>query len=68
LANEPAPALLADFEAGLKLCLEGQWPAALERFERHPEDPPSVAYAAQCSKHLSAASQTWDGVWSLTEK
>ena len=68
LANEPTPAFLADFEAGVKLCLEGQWPAALERFERHPEDPPSVAYAAQCRKHLSTASQTWDGIWSLTEK
>ena len=68
LASEPAPALLADFEAGLKLCLEGQWPAALERFERHPEDPPSVVYAAECRKHQGAASQTWDGIWSLTEK
>jgi adenylate cyclase len=68
LAGEPAPGFLADFEAGLKLCLEGQWQAALERFERHPEDPPSVAYAAQCRKYLNAASQTWDGIWSLTEK
>ena len=66
LATEPAPAFLPDFEAGLKLCLAGQWQEALELFARHPEDPPSLAYAAQCRKHLP--SQTWDGIWSLTEK
>ena len=52
LAGDPAPGFLPDFEAGLKLCLTGQWQEALELFERHPEDPPSVAYAAQCRKHL----------------
>jgi len=68
LAADPAPGFLADYEAGLRLCLAGQWQQALELFERHPGDPPSVVYAAQCRKHLSAASQTWDGIWSLTEK
>jgi adenylate cyclase len=65
-AGEPVPGFLPDFEAGLRLCLAGQWQEALERFERHPEDPPSLTYAAQCKKHLP--SQTWDGIWSLTEK
>jgi adenylate cyclase len=68
LANEPPPAFLPDFEAGLKLCLAGQWQPALEHFERHPEDPPSAVYAAQCRKYLSGTSRTWDGIWSLTEK
>jgi adenylate cyclase len=67
-AGEPPPGFLADFEAGLKLCLASQWPEALERFERHPEDPPSVAYAAQCRTRSSAGSRAWDGIWSLTEK
>jgi adenylate cyclase len=65
-ASDPAPGFLPDFEAGHKLCLTGQWQEALEHFERHPEDPPSLAYAAQCRKHLP--SQSWDGIWSLTEK
>jgi adenylate cyclase len=68
LATEPVPGFLPDFEAGLKLCLAGQWQDALERFERHPEDPASLAYAAQCRKRLGALAQTWDGIWSLTEK
>jgi adenylate cyclase len=67
-AGEPVPAFVPDFEAGLKLCLAGQWQEALERFERHPEDPPSVAYAAQCRIRSSAGARTWDGLWSLTEK
>jgi adenylate cyclase len=65
-ASEPVPGFLPDFEAGLRLCLAGRWHEALERFERHPEDPPSLTYAAQCRKYLP--SQTWDGIWSLTEK
>ena len=67
-AGEPQPGFLADFEAGLKLCLVNQWQEALERFDRHPEDPPSVAYAAQCRTRLSAGFHSWDGVLSLTEK
>ena len=67
-AGEPPPRFLADFEAGLKLCLAGQWQEALERFERQPEDPPSVAYAAQCRSRLAAGAHVWDGIWSLTEK
>ena len=66
-ADEQAPAFLADFEAGLKLCLMGLWQEALECFERHPEDPASLAYAAQCGKYLGGL-QTWDGIWNLTEK
>jgi adenylate cyclase len=66
--GEPLPGFLADFEAGLKFCLASQWPEALERFARHPEDPPSVAYAAQCRTRLRAESRAWDGIWSLTEK
>jgi len=65
-AGEAAPGFLSDFEAGLRLCLPGQWQEALERFEHHPEDPASLAYAAMCRKHLP--SQIWDGVWNLTEK
>jgi adenylate cyclase len=65
-AGEPVPGFLPDFEAGLRLCLAGHWQEALERFERHPEDPPSLTYAARCRKYLP--SQIWDGIWSLTEK
>ncbi len=67
-AGEPESGFLADFEAGLKLCLAGQWQEAMERFERHPEDPPSIAYVAQCRTRLTDGSGTWDGIWSLTEK
>lgn len=66
-AGETMPVFVPDFEAGLALCLAGQWPQALEHFERHPEDPPSVAYAAQCRK-LMAGGRSWDGIWSLTDK
>ena len=65
-AGEPAPGFVSDFEAGLRFCLAGQWHEALERFERHPEDPAGLAYAALCKKY--SPSKTWDGVWSLTEK
>jgi adenylate cyclase len=68
LAGDPAPGFLPDYEAGLKLCLANRWPEALDHFERHPEDPPSLAYAAQGRKHLEAESPAWDGIWSLTEK
>jgi adenylate cyclase len=67
-ASEPAPGFLPDFEAGVKFCLAGQWQEALGCFERHPEDPPCLTYAAQCRKYLNAGSQTWDGIWNLTEK
>jgi adenylate cyclase len=67
-ASEPLPGFVSDFEAGLRLCLGGRWREALEQFERHPEDPPSVAYAAQCRRRLGAEAQAWDGIWSLTEK
>ena len=67
-AGDPPPAFLADFEAGLRLSLANQWPQALALFERHPEDPPSVAYANQCRSRLKTDAGTWDGVWSLTEK
>jgi adenylate cyclase len=66
--GEPIPGYVPDFEAGLKLCVAGQWREALERFERHPEDRPSVVYAAQCRTRLAAGAHTWDGIWSLTEK
>jgi adenylate cyclase len=68
LAGEPQPAFVPDFEAGLKLCLNGQWQEALDCFQRHPEDPPSAAYASQCQRRLGAGGGTWDGIWSLTEK
>jgi adenylate cyclase len=68
MAGEPVPGFLADFEAGLKLCLAGQWQEALDRFERHPDDPPSIAYASQCRKQLGAGGGDWDGIWKLTEK
>ena len=67
-AGEPLPPFVSDFESGLRLCLQGQWAEALACFERHPEDPASAAYAAQCRQRLSAAVQAWDGIWSLTEK
>jgi adenylate cyclase len=66
--GEPLPGFVPDFESGLNLCLQDQWGEALQCFERHHEDPPSAAYAAQCRQRLSAAVQTWDGIWSLTEK
>jgi adenylate cyclase len=67
-AGEPKPGFVADFESGLRLCLEGRWRDALPCFERHPEDPPCVAYAALCTLRLSAVLPEWDGIWSLTEK
>ncbi len=67
-AGEAIPTFAPDFEAGLQLCLAGQWQKALERFERHPADPPSAAYAAQCRTRSSAGDRTWDGIWNLTEK
>jgi adenylate cyclase len=67
-AGEPLPGFVPDFEKGLKLCLEGHWAQALECFERHPDDPPSAAYAAQCRQRLNVGAPAWDGIWSLTEK
>jgi adenylate cyclase len=67
-AGDPVPSSVPDFEAGLQLCLAGQWADALARFECHPADPPSVAYAARCRSQFSADARAWDGLWSLTEK
>lgn len=41
--------------------------SALAHFERHPEDPPALAYAGQCRKHLTAP-EAWDGIRNLAEK
>jgi adenylate cyclase len=68
LAGEPMPPFVRPFDEGLRLCLEGRWQAALERFESQPDDPASTAYAALCVHKLAAAGQAWDGVWHLTEK
>jgi adenylate cyclase len=67
-AGEPLPNVVPDFEKGMELCLQSKWREALEQFERHPDDPPSAAYAAKCRQKLSADSPPWDGIWSLTEK
>jgi hypothetical protein len=69
-AGEAVPEPVTAFAAGLGHCLAGQWREALACFERHPEDPPSVAYVALCRKQLNAGAgiSAWDGVWSLTEK
>jgi hypothetical protein len=62
------PQFVTDFEAGLKVCLAGQWQEALTIFERHQNDPPSLAYAARCRASLKTADEPWDGIWNLTEK
>ncbi len=67
-AGEPLPPFAADFEAGLGSCLAGRWQEALERFQRHPEDPPSAVYAARCQAQLRGEASAWDGIWNLTEK
>jgi adenylate cyclase len=66
--GEPMPQFAPDFESGLGLCQSGRWQEALECFERHPEDPPSVTYAGRCRKLLGAGAEGWDGIWNLTEK
>ena len=68
LAGEPLPPFAADFERGLKLCYEGQWVAAIEWFDKHPDDSPSRILADRCRKLLANPSETWDGIWNLTEK
>lgn len=68
ISGEPIPDFLSDFETGYKLCLECRWQEALDRFLRHPSDPPSVVYADKCRQQLIAGNQTWDGIWNLTEK
>lgn len=67
-AHEPSPDFAADFEHGRKLCLEGRWREALEHFDRHPDDPPSAAYAALGRQRLNSTTPAWDGLWNLTEK
>jgi len=69
VGGESVPARVTDFSEGLGLCRANRWAEALRVFERHPDDPPSRAYAALCRKYLAGETATpWDGVWNLTEK
>ncbi len=65
LRREDLPAWLPDYEAGLRAVAERDWPAALDRFGRLPDDPAARAYVRKL-RALDGAD--WDGVWNLTEK
>lgn len=67
-AGEALPDFVADFNEGLRLCLQGRWDQAIGLFQRHPKDPPSAAYATLCESSLGALGRSWDGIWSPTEK
>lgn len=67
-AGEAVSIAVSDFERGYRHCLEGRWDQALSVFSQHPQDPPSVAYAALCKSRRESHPERWEGIWSLDSK
>ena len=61
--------MLNTFDAGLKAYYKGDFKAAIAEFEKiQDQDPPAVAYIRKCKDLIANPSETWDGVWVMTEK
>jgi len=56
------------FGRALALFYEGKLDEAGAAFEALGDDPVSKAYAARCRTLAASPRESWDGVWSLTEK
>ncbi|MFH1844386.1 MAG: adenylate/guanylate cyclase domain-containing protein [bacterium] len=67
LADETAPAHLAEFAYGLKACYAGELSDAVNRFAALPDDPVAQAYSVRCRQAL-ADGEPFVGVWNLTKK
>ncbi len=68
LPGDSTPVPVDEFEKAVCLCEEKKWKEALEQFERWKDDPVSKKYAERCRALLAEPGETWDAVWSLTEK
>ncbi len=66
--GEATPVPVDAFEGAVRLCEEKKWKEALEQFEQWKDDPVSRKYAERCRALLAEPGETWDAVWSLTEK
>ncbi|MCJ7526262.1 MAG: adenylate/guanylate cyclase domain-containing protein [Candidatus Aminicenantes bacterium] len=59
---------LARFDKGLQLYFSGDFAAALEIFTAAPDDPPAQVFVQRCQYLLDNPPDSWDGVWTFTEK
>jgi adenylate cyclase len=59
---------LARFDKGLQLYFSGDFAAALEIFTAVPDDPPAQVFVQRCQYLLDNPPDSWDGVWTFTEK
>ncbi len=66
--GDTPPVPVAEFEEALRLCEERKWSEALKRFEQWGDDSLSRKYAERCRALVAEPTETWDGVWNLTEK
>ncbi len=67
-AGESLTVPVESFEQAIELCLQGDWKSALAEFSQWTDDPLAQRYAKKCQALLNAPSETWDGIWNLTEK
>ncbi|MFH2107177.1 MAG: adenylate/guanylate cyclase domain-containing protein [Chrysiogenia bacterium] len=59
---------LARFDKGLQLYFSGDFAAALEIFTAASDDPPAQVFVQRCQYLLDNPPESWDGVWTFTEK
>jgi adenylate cyclase len=67
-AADAIPAGWDKFADGIERFKEGEFAGAIDIFERLPDDPAAMCYIHRCRKLITAAPQSWDGVWEMTEK
>ncbi len=72
-SDGPAPAWIADYEAGLDRWAEQRWQDAIAAFERvlsaRPDDQPSLMFRARCRAYAeNPPAAGWDMVTRLDEK
>lgn len=65
--NRPHPTGEA-FDQALVFCEEGRYTDAMHRFHQLKNDPVSQAYADKLASILNTPGQTWDGIWSMSNK
>ncbi len=67
-AGDTVSVPVTEFAQALAHCEQQAWGKAYDLFAQWTDDPLSCTYAARCKALMETPDESWDGIWSLTEK